>query len=162
MAISKDIKYILTALLAFVFEAVLGKYLAIFGIVPNIMLCYFVLASSFEKDFSYVAILGIVFGLAKDVINPHGFFTCLVIYPFSSYITFKLCDSIFSSKRLFVLTDIFVLTIVCELFYFVMHISDMQNIGFLTSLVKIILPSAVYNSVICLVFYPLCKKIFKR
>jgi len=158
--IAKDTKYILSAIIILICEFTFGKYIAIFGAVPMLTLSFCILVSVFEKDFSYLLTISIILGIVSDILQGHGFGTYSIALPLSAFVTYKFRDSIFTSKMLFLIIDAFLLTIFIQLFYWLMHIFDIGSIGFWHKLISVILPTAVYNTIICAIFYLICKKRF--
>ncbi len=139
-----------------------GKYIELFGAVPMITLCFCVAASACETEISYIMIVSVILGAVSDLLGGHGFGTYLFSYTFASFVTYKLKDAVFTSKLLFLIIDAFFMTIIVQVIYRITHIYDMNACGFWHGFISVILPMAIYDTVITLVFYKIHKRIIKR
>ena len=162
MNFEKDIKYAVLALLIGVIEASCGKYIAISGAVPMLTFSFLIVSALLESDISYVMVLSVLLGANSDILYGHGFGTYTVAFFFSCFYTFKLKNAIFSSKWLFLTVDAFLLTILSQIFYMVIHIRDISSENFFRCIWSLILPMAIYNTLLCWLFYFLGSKIFRK
>lgn len=162
MRLEKDIKYSLLAFLFIVCEMAFGKYIAIFGAVPMLVLCFCVVSSIVEEDNSYIVTFCTIIGAICDILACHGFGTYTISFAFASYVTVKLKDNIFASKNLFLILDIFVVSVIIEIFYVLVHISKIGAANIWYNFSSIILPMSIYNTLICVLYYPLHRKIFSK
>jgi len=162
MRFEKDIRYALLALLIFVTEASFGKYIAVSGAVPMLTFSFLIVCSVKENDLSYVMALAVILGAVSDVLHGHGFGAYTLSFAFSAFYTFKLKNAIFSSELLFLIIDAFLLTFLVQIFYMITHIGNIGSGNFLRCVWSLVLPQAVYNTLICCLFYYIDSRIFKR
>ena len=162
MNFEKDIKYAVLALLIGTIEASFGKFIAISGAVPMLTFSFLIVSALLESDISYVMVLSVILGAISDVLYGHGFGTYTVAFSFSCFCTFKLKNAIFSSKWLFLTVDAFLLTIFSQIFYMIIHIRDIGSENFFRCIWSLILPTAIYNTLLCWLFCFLGSKIFGK
>ena len=162
MRFEKDIKYALSAILLAVIEASIGKYVAISGAVPMLTFSYLLFCAVIESDISYIMVISLLFGALYDILYGHGFGTYTVLFAVSAYYTFRWKDALFSSKWLFFVLDAFFMTVMVQSFYIIVHIGDIGAHNFWASFFSIVMPSAVYNTVICCAIYFIHQKMSKR
>ncbi len=162
MKIFKSIKYFIICFATIVLEMTLGKYLSISGTVPMLSFCLCLVIATKEKDPEYILYIGIILGVLLDLLLGHGFGSYTVIFTLSVWVTFLLRDNIFSSLALFLMIDTFILTILLNVIYYLFHILD-AGIDFGIMLTQIAFPTAVYNTVISILFYLILKPtLYKR
>lgn len=162
MRFDKDIKYAIPALIIFVFEVAFGKYIAISGAVPMLTFSFLIVCALVENELSYTLMPALIFGAAADVLYGHGFCTYTVSFIFAVFCTFRLKDSIFSSRWLFLVLDAFIVTLIVHVFYLITHIGDIGPQNVLKCLISISLPAAVYNTAVCCFIYFIFDKILEK
>ena len=153
------IKYFFAAFVALLLDFTAAKYIAIGGGMPQFMFCFCILISLHEKDMSRAAITAIAAGTVADILSGHGFGTYTFTFTMSAMATYAVKDKLFSSGFLFLILDVFILTVFSQIIYYLFHITDAGN-AFGVLFKSVMLPSAAYNTVICAVLYPLSKRIF--
>ena len=162
MRFDKDIKYAIPALIMFVFEVAFGKYIAVSGAVPMLTFSFLIVCALVENELSYTVMLALIFGVFADALYGHGFGTYTVSFIFAVFYTFRLKDSIFSSRWLFLVFDAFIMTVTVQIFYMIIHIGDIGSGNFWRCMFSISLPTAVYNTVICCFVYFIFEKFLKK
>ncbi|MBR4723434.1 MAG: rod shape-determining protein MreD [Clostridia bacterium] len=162
MRFEKDVKYAVLAILIYAAEAAFGKYIAVAGAVPMLTFSFLIVCSAKESDLSYVMVLAVILGAVTDIMHGHGFGTYTIAFAFSAFYTFKLKNAIFSSGWLFLVIDAFLLTFLVQFFYMITHIGDIGSGNFLRCLWSLVLPQAVYNTLICCLFYFISGKISRK
>lgn len=162
MRFEKDIKYAVLALLIFASEAAFGKYIAISGAVPMLTFSFLIVSAVLESDISYVTVLSVILGLFSDILYGHGFGTYTTAYFLSCFFTLKLKNAVFASKWFFLIIDAFLLTVFVQIFYIIFHIRDIGAGNFFKCIWSYSLPLAVYNTVICMIFYAVGSRFFLK
>lgn len=157
MKLLKNIKYFIAAFAAVLLDFSAAKYISIAGGMPQFTFCFCVLTAFFEKEQTYAAYTAIALGAAADILSGHGFGTYTFTFTVSALATFTARDKLFSSGFLFMILDVFVLGIFAQTVYCLFHIND-TGTAFAELLRLIILPYAIYNTVICAIFYPIAKR----
>ncbi|MBQ7986795.1 MAG: rod shape-determining protein MreD [Clostridia bacterium] len=152
MKIFKNLKYFLICFFVIIFELTVGKYLAISGTVPMLSFCLCLVIGTKEENFNYIVTIGIIMGVLSDLFSGHGFGTYTVTFTLAVIATYILRNNIFSSTTLFLVCNTFVLTLLFSVIYFLLHILNV-GIDFGTMITNIAIPTAVYNTVISVIFY---------
>lgn len=157
------VNYTLLALLVTICEFAFAKYIAIGAAVPMLSFCYVILAAMNEKNKENSLIIGILVGALCDILGGHGFGTYAVVFGVTAWETATFCDSVLSSRFLFLLINTFVMTVFTECSYYLLHIIGIGTDAFLSGFSTIILPTALYNVGISAIFYlPMTKLFFER
>lgn len=158
----KILKYFLICFITFIFEMTVGKFLAISGTVPMISYCLCMVISAKENKENYIIYTNIAVGAMLDLLVGHGFGSYTIIFILSSFVTYLLRDSIFSSKLLFLVIDTFILTIISSVIYYLFHILNV-GMNFGTMLVNFAVPTAIYNVFVCIfIYFILSFTLYKR
>ena len=161
MKIFKDIKYFLICFFVIIFELTVGKHLAISGTVPMLSFCLCMVIATKEEKLNYIITIGIVMGVLADLFSGHGFGTYAVTYTLAVISTYLLRDNIFSSTTLFLVCNTFILTVIFSVIYYVFHVLNV-GINFGAMLTVIAIPTALYNTVTCVIFYLILNSTFYR
>ena len=156
------IKLALLSFLIFILEYGLAKYLAIGAAVPMLTFCYIIIVAMYEKNRETSLILALLTGALCDLAGGHGFGTYTVVYGITAWVTGLFCDSILSSKFLFMVINTFIMTLFSQTIYFLFHIIEIGANAFGRNFTNIMLPIAVYNVVVAVIMYKPLKSIFER
>lgn len=159
---AKKTKYIISILLIFLLEQVTAKYLAVGGAVPMFLFCFVVTAAIFEEEFSYIVLLGAVCGFLCDTLSGHGIGTYVFTFTLSALAVFEFHNKLFSSKILFMICAVYILSIFVHIVYFIFHVSNIGAENFIYAFSEIMQKSAIYNVVVTLIFMPIVGKLFKK
>ena len=152
MKIFKNIKYSLICFFVIIFELTVGKYLEISGTVPMLSFCLCLVIATKEEKINYIITIGITMGVLADLFSGHGFGTYAVTYTLVVIATYLLRNNIFSSTTLFLVCNTFVLTLISSVIYYVFHVLNV-GIGFGDMITDIAIPTALYNTFVCVIFY---------
>lgn len=161
MRLVKNVRYAILAFVVFVCEMTFGKYLQIAGVIPMLTFSFCVTAAACEEDFGYILRISLALGIILDVFSGHGFGTYTLTYTLAALATYTVRDSLFSSKLLFLAFDAFVMTVFLNVIYYLFHIIDIGN-GFWEVFSGIMVPQALYNTCVSLIFYGVLKAVFRR
>jgi rod shape-determining protein MreD len=160
----KVLFYALTILIIILIQSTILEYLNIFGIKPNIIItlviCIALLNGSIEG-----ACVGFAAGLLQDILFGYsiGFYALLGM--FLGYAAGSSNKGLYKENFVVVVLFTFIWSFVYEFaVYFFGYIGDifLRNIGLLYPIRRIIIPEAVYNSVISIPVYLLTVKITNR
>ncbi|MBR5808725.1 MAG: rod shape-determining protein MreD [Clostridia bacterium] len=152
MKIFKDIKYFLICFFVIFFELTVGKYLEISGTVPMLSFCLCLAIATREEKLDYIITIGVVVGIVADLFSGHVFGTYAVTYTLSAIATYLLRNNIFSSTTLFLVCNTFVLTVLFSIIYYIFNVLNV-GISFGTMILELAIPTALYNTAICVIFY---------
>lgn len=162
MKVVKTVRYTLMSFVILFCEMTFSKYIEISGVVPMLSFSFLITSVMFENNINYIVMLSAVVGGIVDVLLGHGFGTYAVTFMLSAIAAFFIRDKLFSSKVLFLIFSVFLLSIFTESVYYLFHITDIGG-RFFAGFAFVIVPTGIYNTVISLIFYPVLKKIlFKR
>lgn len=129
-----------------VFQPTLARGIEIWGIAPNLFLCFVVMAGFLRGKFEG-AICGMVFGLVYDLLIGRMIGVSSLIYLYLGLGAGILSEHFFSGgKRLAASATIAVGTLAAALVYYLARLMAAGDVGFVTALVRIALPEAVYNA----------------
>ncbi len=156
MKVIKSLKYLLAIAVVLVCEFVFAKHIEFMGTAPMIAFCFSVVLAVFEKNLYTAASVAFALGTLIDMLSGHGFGIYGICFAMAATVTFFCHDSLFFSKMLFLVCDVFVLTVVTLVIYVLFHVRDI-GIGGITQ----VLPTALYNIPVTLIFFLFGKKIMK-
>ncbi len=162
MKYSRDLKYALSAFTVIFFEAAFGKYISISGALPMLTFAYVIVCALMESDMSYITVLSVILGVFSDILYSGSFGIYTLSYCFAAYYTFKYKDSIFTSKWLFLLLDAFILSAIQQFCYMLIHINDIGLKYFWIGFSLKGLPSSLYTTAVCCLFYFVGGSIFRK
>lgn len=162
MKYSRDIRYAVSAFTVIFLEAVLGKFIAISGAMPMLTFAYVIVCAIIDDDMFYIVLLSVILGVFSDILYSNGFGIYTVSYSFAAYYTLKYKDKIFYSKWIFLILDALALTALQQFFYMIFHIGDIGADYFLRGFVFKALPTSLYTTVICCVFYCIGGRFFEK
>ena len=149
------------AVLTFI-ESMLGTYIKIGDIMPDLLfvfvLCYAVMKNSINSIITISAICGAL----ADCLCGRIFGTYFAIFLLSGVLIWFIGQSIFKSNMLISVMLIFVFCVLGKSMYFIANISVLKDAGYLYSLFRIILPEALYNTVISLLILPLIRLTLRK
>jgi rod shape-determining protein MreD len=138
---------------ATILQAAVAPHMAVFGVVPNLILLVVVTLALFEGPVAG-AVVGFVGGLLLDllgatVIGPWALVLCVV-----GYVAGSLSAAMFAEGWLLPVTVVFVASLLSEISYGL--ILAVLGLGgpFWTSLVRIMIPAAVYNTALAVLVFP--------
>ena len=154
--------YVFFALVIAICEVTFAKYIAIGAAVPMISFCFVILGAMHEKNRENALILGLLTGVLCDIIGGHGFGTYSIVFGVTAWETALFCDSILSSRFVFLIINTFIMTIFAQCVYFLLHIIEIGAGAFWQSFSGIIIPTALYNIVVAVILYKPMKKIFSE
>ncbi len=155
--------YTLLALIIIVLQTTLLEYLTISGVKPNLVII-FIVCSALLNGSLEGAITGIAIGLAIDMVSGKllGFNSLLGMY--TGIAVGSLNKRIYKENVLVVMVAVFLITIIYEWFiYFSYTLFNQERaLMMLNPFTSVILPEAVYNSVISVIFYILMLRINRK
>ena len=161
MRIFKNAKYVIICFFVLMSEMIFGKYLEIGGIDPMISFSLCLATALVEDEPKYVIAQAIVLGVLLDAFSGRGFGTYTITFLLTSVASFLIKDSLFSSKVLLLVCDVFVMTIFSTFVFWLFNVWNLGG-GFFWMMGRIAVWQALYNIVITLVFYFILCKIFRK
>ncbi len=158
----RNLKITLWVVAIALIESMFGTYIKIGEIMPD-LLFVFVLCYAAEKNtVSSTITVSVICGALADCFSGRIFGNNLAIFLICAVLMWMIKENIFKSGILVSLLLIFVLSVFGKSMYFVSNISVLKNVGYLYSLFRIILPEALFNTVISAIMLPLLRLTLKK
>ncbi len=147
--------YIVWLFLLTILQPTLGRSIEIWGIAPNLFLCFVVLAG-FLRGKMEGAICGCVFGLMYDILIGRMIGVNSLIYLYIGFGAGILSEHFFGGgKRVTAAIATVAATIVSAMIYYLARVAIYGDIAFMVAFFRIAFPEAIYNLAICfLLSYP--------
>lgn len=140
-------------LIAAVLQASLAPHIAVFGVVPNLLFLVLVTVALMEGPGSG-ALVGFAAGFAYDLLGTGPIGPAALVLTLVGYVAGMLHDNLFADGWLAPVTVVFVAGLLGEF----AHGMTLAVLGAADSLLasawRVMLPGAVYNTVIALLVYP--------
>ena len=134
-----------------------GKYIRIGNIMPD-LLFVFVLCYAFERNsIKSVIVMSVVCGAITDCLSSRIFGTNSAIFLLMAVIVRSIKENIFNSNIFVLILVAFVFSLFGKSIYYVTNISVLKDAGYWYAFFRIILPEAIYNAGISIIFCPLSK-----
>ena len=152
----KILFYLLWMILLSILQPTFARNIAVWGIAPNLFLCFVILVGCFRGAFEG-AVCGMIFGLVYDLLVGRMVGVSSLIYLYLGLGAGLLGAGFFSNgKQLAGCVGAITGTLVAGLVYYVSHTATGSDIGFVAAIFRISLLEAVYNGVLgFLMAYPL-------
>lgn len=145
-----------------IFESVLSRYISVANIFPDILftfvLCY---ALSGNKPVG-VMMTAAACGIIADCMTGRIFGNYLAVYIICAVGIFILRDFIYRESFLVAVLLVFFATMLGKSVFYLINISILKQAGYMYSLFDIIIPEAIYNTLVSFIILPLVRKGFKR
>ena len=150
-----------TVIAAAFIQAALAPYLAIGGVVPNIMLLIVVTLALVEGPVAGCAV-GFASGLIFDLLGSGPVGPMILVLTVTGYLAGLLHANLFAEGWLLPITVLAVAALGAELAYGL--ITDLLGAGgpFLVTFATKMLPGAVYNTALALLVYPWLARILRQ
>lgn len=134
-------------------QTTLLKYAEIFGVIPNIPIVFIIVTALLRGNVEGGAV-GFFTGLAVDMLFGEvlGFYALMGLY--LGIIAGSLNRRLFRENLVVVVFFTFVYSVSYESMVFFINNIMTGNMQFLYALTKIILPEAIYNSLVAILFFP--------
>lgn len=138
---------------AFVLQVMFAPHMAIFGVVPNLLLLV-VVTLAFVEGPSAGAIGGFAAGLLLDLLGTAPIGAWALVLSITGYTTGMLQENLFAEGWLAPVTVAAIAGLVADTIYLIVLAVIGAGYEFWASLAQVVLPRAVYNTVLVLLAYP--------
>ena len=151
----------LALIAAIVLQVALAPQIAVFGVVPNLVFLVVVTLALVEGPVAGCA-AGFVGGLLFDllgasVVGPYALVFCVV-----GYVAGLIHANMFAEGWLLPVSVVLIASLGAEITYgVIMSVLDV-GLPFWSALVRIMLPGAVYNTVLAVLLYPVMTRVLRR
>jgi rod shape-determining protein MreD len=159
--VSRSLTTTLALIAAVVLQIAIAPQIAVFGVVPNLVFLVVVTLALTEGPVAGCA-AGFAGGLLFDllgtsVVGPYALVFCVV-----GYVAGLMQANMFAEGWLLPVTVVFLASLGSESTYgIIMAILDV-GMPFGTAFAKIMLPGAVYTSLLAVLFYPVLSRVLRR
>ena len=162
MRIKSIIFYAIWLLIFIILQPTLFEWIGVFGISPNVFLVFVVLTALLRGKRAG-AVCGAVFGLVFDLLTGRmvGFSGIIFMY-IGAGIGMAAEQFLNSSGASVSAVVLFVASFVYTFVYYIAYSMMFGDMGFLTALLRVILPEAVYNSLLGWVMFVPIRKSFGK
>ena len=148
-------------LVAIILQVTIGSRITIFGVPPNFVFLV-VIALALVEGSVAGCIAGFVGGLLFDllgssVVGPHALVLCIV-----GYVAGLLQANMFAEGWTLPVSVVFVASLGSEVAYGAVMAILGVGVPFIRSFVAVMLPSAVYNAALAVLFYPVLASFLRR
>ncbi len=132
-----------------ILQSTVVREIDIWGIAPNLFLCFVVLLG-FSRGRTEGAICGGVFGLVYDILIGRMIGINALCYLYLGFASGFLSERFFiGQKRMASMLTAVIGTILSGIVYYIARTTMHGDLGFLTAIFRIGLPEAIYNGCIC-------------
>ncbi len=150
--------YLIWLILLSILQPTLAREIEIFGIAPNLFLC-FVILSGFFRGKMEGAYCGAGFGLIYDIFIGRMIGVSSLIFLYAGFGAGVLSERFFSSrKRMAAMIMTLIATLLYGIIYYLARLMIHGDIGFTIAFFRVSLPEAIYNCFICFIMsFPVAK-----
>lgn len=141
--------YLIWLFLLTVLQPTLARGLELWGIAPNLFLCFVVMMGFFRGKMEG-GVCGIVFGMMYDFLIGRMIGVNSLLYLYLGFGAGMLSERFFSArKRMAAMIATIVATVLAAIVYYCSRLIVHGDIGFVVAIFRIALPEAIYNAVAC-------------
>lgn len=155
------VKIVLTVLLIFimtVFQTTIIQGFEIFHVVPNLLFIMVVCYGILHGDYGALAV-GIVCGLLLDITGARVVGMNTLLCAFAAYFCICVSDSLFNNNVLVAMVFVLILSIPYELILYIFNFVIWGQGNIVYALFCKILPGAIYNFAVTILFYPIIRRV---
>ena len=152
--------YIITFFILYFLQVLLFENLKIAGIKPNIFLIAIViigLCTTPKKSFA----IGVVYGMLIDLLNAKAIGITAICLGILGYVVSNVEKAFSIESKLSLIIFIMAGTVAYELVNYILQFISLETSFEFIRILKIILIETIYNILLTIIFYPLCKKILR-
>ncbi|WP_010251445.1 rod shape-determining protein MreD [Acetivibrio cellulolyticus] len=157
----KIIAYTILIFLTVLIQSTLGSSMSVYGVKPNIILVVIVIVGLLRNNIEG-AIVGFFCGLLQDSVSGMviGFYTLLGLY--LGLVIGSINKKLYRENILIAVFFTFLSTIVYEYLVYFLNTFLRRPLGFIYPMQNVILPEAIYNSVISIFVFIIVVKLHRR
>ncbi len=156
------IKLAIWIVLITLIESVFGTYIRINTIMPDLLFTFALCFAAQRSKMPDVISVGVICGVIADCLSGRIFGNYTAIFLISVVLIFIVKENFFKCGFVFNIIMVFLLTVIGKSMFYIVNIFILKDIGYLYSLFFIILPEAIYNTVVsCVLFFAVVHS-FKR
>ena len=158
----RNFKIALWIILLALFEAMFGTYIKIGEIMPDLLFVFALSYAVTKNTINSTITVSAICGALADCLLSRIFGTYLVIFLISSVLIWIIREMVFKNNTIVAIILIFAFSILAKSMYFVANITVLMEMGYWYSLFRIILPEAIYNTIISVIMLFLLRLTLKK
>ncbi len=155
-------KISLWIILLTLFEAMFGAYIKIGEIMPDLLFVFALSYAVNKNTINSTIAVSAICGALADCLPGRIFGTYLVIFLISSVLIWIIREIVFKNSTIVAVILIFAFSILAKSMYFVVNIIVLKDMGYWYSLIRVIIPEAIYNAIISAIMLPLLRLTLKK
>lgn len=155
--LKKNIYIFIWAVILIIFQTSICEYWSIKGIHPNVLFTFVICLAVLEKNFTYCAAVPVILGIVIDTLCGNTIFYSMISFSISALICYEIGEHFFKEKFVFALPLVFIFTFITEFLFMILSVGITDYEYIISGIVNVIIPVSVYNTVMALIIYPLCK-----
>lgn len=152
----KNFKLLVTAFILLLIQTSLGRYIDIWGIVPNLILVFVICMTILEDSFARLAVGAIAAGAAAGALGVNSFYYTLLFFVWSAMALYMMPRRELRRNLPFAVLCTAILSALFEGLYFALHYGVLSAAGISANVMNIA-AAALYNTVIMIIMYPFMK-----
>lgn len=157
----KVLPTILAIIVAMILQVAIAPHIAIGGVVPNFLLLV-VITLAFTEGPRAGSAAGFAAGLAFDLLGTGPIGPMALVLAVVGHVVGSLSANMFAEGWLMPVTIVFVASLVTEISYAIVLTALGEGGPFFSTLLRISLPSALYNGVLALLIYPWLARLLRQ
>lgn len=150
--------YTVWLLILAVLQTTVAQWIGMFGISPNLFLV-FIVSAAFLRGKAAGAVCGAVFGLVFDMLIGRLIGINALIFMYVGFFSGILCERFINGTgSIMAAVAILALSAISGIIYYIAYSMVYGDIGFWRALIRVVIPEAIYTSVVgMLIFAPIRK-----
>ncbi len=158
----RQLLLIITLIIIVVFQSSnIIEGLKVGNIKPNIILLY-VIYISLNTNIIVAQTIGFFAGIIEDILSQSLIGINALSKTLLAFFLNHFKTRIYTEKALSVIIVVFFTSILIRLFYFLLIFIFVNKVNFYHSILKIVIPEAVYNAAVSVIIFPLFRSIVER
>jgi len=145
-----------------VLQSTLLQHIQIFRIMPNLFIIFIVCAAMLSGSPKESAIIGIILGFLFDFLTGHSIGLSALLFMYAGVLNGLIFERVLSGKYFGILPTVFATSLLVGTLYYVLLFTMHGNGNFGYALTRVILVESVYNTLICVPFFLLARKGYRR
>jgi rod shape-determining protein MreD len=146
---------------AVILQVAVAPQIAVFGVVPNFVFLVVVTLALLEGSVTG-CVAGFIGGLLFDLLGASAVGPYALVFCIAGYMAGLINANMFAEGWLLPVSVVFIASVGAEISYgIIMAVLDI-GLPFWSALSRIMLPGAVYNTVLAVLLYPLMTRLLRR
>ena len=158
----KFIYYFLWILILAAVQGTIAPGISAFGVTPNLFVVFIICVAMLSRNPFEPAVAGFILGFVFDFMVGHRVGVGMLIMMYIGVFSGLLFEKILTGKYFGILPVAFAASFLFAFLYYVMNFAFWGQGNFGYAVLRVMLPESVYNTLLCVPFYWLAKKFYRR